>query len=78
MLHVCSRQQHCENLHLFGVPGLGQFLFPRQEIRGSKIELKKKNREEKHFLNVVQISHSLVSASSVFLKHVHLDLKIKL
>lgn len=64
MLHVCNRQQHCVNLHFFGVPGLGQFLFPRQEIRGSKIELK--NRVEKHFLNIVQISHSLDSANSLY------------
>lgn len=67
MLHVCSRQQHCVNLHLFGVPGLGQFLFPRQEMRGSKIELKKKNREEKHFLNIVRIYHSLDSTNSLYI-----------
>lgn len=67
MPHVCSRQQHCVNLHLFGVPGLGQFLFPRQEIRGSKTELKKKNREEKHFLNTMQIYHSLDSANSLYI-----------
>lgn len=67
MLHVCSRQQHCVNLHLFGVPGLGQFLFPRQKIRSSKAELKKKNREEKHFFNVVQIYHGLDSIISLYI-----------
>lgn len=65
------------NLHLFGVPELGQFLFPRREIRGNKTELKKKNREEKLFFNVMQIYHGLDS-TCMFLKHVKLELKIKL
>lgn len=77
MLHVCSRQQHRVYLHLFGVPGLGQFLFPRQEIRGSKTTEKEKQGGKAFFLTSSKYGWILL-IPCIVLKHIQLDLKIKL
>lgn len=61
------------NLHLFGVPDLGQCLFPKQEIKGSKSDQKNKIREEKHcwlglfLVNVVQIYYAMNSADFLYI-----------
>lgn len=82
MCAACLRgQQHRVNLQLFGAPGLRLFLFPGQEMRSSKTELKKKNMEEElFFFNVIlgNIIACILLIPCMFLKHVQLELKMKL